>query len=261
MCQPRQVTVRATAQLREAWQAEVARTARTTGVAVGEARLVHPLGTALGVPARRLFERGLARSERWQRVDGGYQMTVPGGHALYRTDTGELELVAALTADVEATATVTDEVAGVLAADFEAQATGRYYADGFGGRRRAVAEREAREQAQADADAQAAAHRDRELGRARDAAVTARGAELEAEAAAAARRALAERTAERQAELGDRARQRVEGLLADIQREINQQVAYAYREAVLAYAREHGAQGLQVAEQDGVIEIEFELEA
>jgi hypothetical protein len=261
MCQPRQVTVRATAQLREAWRGEVARTARATGVAVGQARLVHPLGTALGAPARRMFEHGLAAAPRWQPADGGYRMTVPGGHALYLPETGELELVATMTDEVAATATLTDEVTGVLEGQFDAEATGRYYADGYGGRRRDVAEREARERAQAEADRQAAEHRDRELGRTREAAVTERATRLAAEAEEAVRRELAERTALREAELGAGARQRVEGLLADVQREINEQVAFAYREAVLAYARQRGAEGLLVDESDGMINIQFELEA
>ncbi len=261
MCNPRRVEVRATRELAQAWREEVARTARARGVALGEARLVHPLGTALGVPARRMFERGLEADTRWEFDGQAHRFEVDGGYALYYPDTGELELVATLEADVEVSATVTDEVSGVLRATFEATREANYYDDGYGGRTRTAAERQARQQAEAEAERQARAHVDTELARVRQDAVAARGEQLVDEAEAAAQQRLAARTAARRAELGQQAAGRLEGMLGHVQLEVNQRVAAAYRDAVLAYARQHGAEALTYTESNGVIDIQFELEA
>ncbi|WP_207958070.1 hypothetical protein, partial [Streptomyces sp. YIM 98790] len=65
----------------------------------------------------------------------------------------------------------------------------------------------------------------------------------------------------RRAGLGREAARRPADSRTDFLRPVHEVLAAAYRDAVVAYARAHGAEQLTVTEDDGVISVRFEMEA
>lgn len=257
MCNPRRIRVQASHQLVEAWNHEVRRQVTLHGEAVGRAQVRQPLGSMLGGPVLATLERVLEEHDGWRDVPEGFRHDVDGGYVVYHIDSRELETVAELRAQVSAGHEATTQVSGVVEELLQVEGEGRYYDDGWGDRTETTARRDAERDAGRRLE-QAAAER---IGTARVEAEASAQEETEARARAAAQVALAEASSAAQADLERTAAQRLELVGARVQEAFNAVLTMAYRDAILAYARSRRAQGLEVSRADGVLRIEFEMEA
>lgn len=256
MCNPRQVRIRATAHLAEAWEQEVGRQVTLHGSATGRAAIRQSLAAGLGIPVLSALDRVLDGLDGWQQRDDGYRHDVEGGYVHYYPDTGELEIVAEIAADVQAVGEARTTVSGSVEDDVEVEGVGRYYDDGWGGYTEATAERDAR----ANADSELERARSERLDRARADLEAAVEGTLDAQAAQAAQAALAEATAARTAELERQAQDRLTAVGVQGRTMIQRAIGMAYRDTIIAYARSRRAEGVRVSDSGGVLEIEFEME-
>lgn len=263
MCNPRRVRVEATRDVVEAWELALERRASASDSVVSELEVRHPFGGTLGQATRLVFERTLTTAEGWHLEQGGHVLTLTDGQVRYDPGTGELVVTARLEDLVTAEGHAAETLRGAVREQATGSAEGRYYADGFAGRTREVAEREAQVAAEADA-----VQRARELaGRLRmqadrESATAAAAAEsrLQQAADAAARTRLAEERERVRADLDTRNRERITALGRDGLRAVNGVLAIAYQRALLDFARQHGATGVRQQESEDGIDIEFELD-
>ncbi|MFI8536920.1 hypothetical protein ACIGMX_42620 [Streptomyces aquilus] len=263
MCNPRRVRVEATREVVEAWELALERRASASDSVVSELEVRHPFGGTLGLATRQVFEATLTTADGWRAEEGGHVLELTDGRVRYDPATGEL----VVTARLEDQVTVEGRAAETLRGSVREQATGsgegRYFADGFAGRTREVAEREAQVVAEADA-----VRRARELaGRLRvqadresTTAAAAAEARLQRAADDDARARLAEERERVRADLEARNRERITRLGQDGLRAVNGVLATAYQRALLDFARRHGATGIRQEESDGGIDIEFEID-
>jgi hypothetical protein len=256
MCNPRHIRVRATTHLAQAWDQEVRRQVTLRGAATGRAGVRESLSASLGIPVLSALDRVLDGLEGWQPRDGGYRHAVDGGYLHYHPGTGELEIVAEASADVEAQGQAQTTVSGTVEETLEAEGVGRFYDDGWGGLNEDTARRDAEADAQRELDAAAA----QRLAAARSQADAEAGGAVQEQANAAARQALAARTAARTAELERQAADQLATVGVQARALFHQALAQAYRDAILAYARSRNAEGVQLSGSDGVLEIQFEME-
>jgi hypothetical protein len=257
MCNPRQVRVRAARQLEQAWEEEVRRQVTRSAAVVGEARVREPLQMTIGAPTLAALTSVLDRTPGWEWDGEGYVHQLDGGYLRYDPVARELTIVARLTDQVEVVGSAGRTVSGTVSEVVEAEGQGTYYDDGYAGRTERTARADAQEAARAALDS-AAAER---VAQARAAAAAREGAGVEAAAAARADRALAEAGRSREAELAAAARARLDAVGVQGRNLFHAVLAGAYRDAVLAYARSRGASGVRCTETDGVIDIEFEMQA
>jgi hypothetical protein len=255
MCNPRRVTVTLTRDIAEAWSREISRTVELTERVSGEARVQQNLSAQLGGPALRALEARLTAGAEpaWRETAEGYRCDVAGGHVLYRLDEQVLEIVAALEEVVVAQGQAAAVLSGEVRETLEARGESGYYDDGHGGRTEAVARGDAREAARQRLEAE----RQARLNAARQQAESAAGADLRIRAQAAAQTRLEQATAARRAELARQAEDHLETVGVRCRQAFNQLLARAYRDAILAYARRHGAEQVSCRDDDGVMEIEF----
>ncbi|MBD0421489.1 hypothetical protein AB0L35_15735 [Streptomyces sp. NPDC052309] len=263
MCNPRRVRVEATREVVEAWHLELERRATASDSVVSELEVSHPFGGTLGPRTREVFERALGTADGWRAEGGVHVRDLPDGQVRYEPATGEL----VVTARLEDVVTAEGHAAESLRGDVRDRATGRgegrYYNDGFGGRNRETAERDAQAAAEADAVRRARDLAARLRSRAdQEAASAAAAAEerLQRAADADARARLAEERERVRAELDARNRARITRLGEDGLRAVNGVLATAYRRALVDFARQHGASGIRQEETEDGIDIEFELE-
>lgn len=263
MCNPRRIKVKATRTLAEAWTAEINRAATARDTVTAEARLVQAIGDLLPPAAKTAFEAALRVDARWAQVDGEYRRAVPGGHITYRPETGELEIRIRLSTAVEEVATHTLIASGEITDEVTAEADSYFYTDGFGGRTREVAFDEATQAAEAAADELAEKRAASLKQAAQDAAKHAlsdRADEAEELARLKAEEKLTLRVGEVRPDLDRKAEERLTAVRDEVLTGIFELVARGYSAALQAYAAEHG-ENLSVTEEDGVIQIEFEVEA
>jgi hypothetical protein len=263
MCNPRRVRVEATQEVVEAWELELERRASASDSVVSELEITHPFGGTLGPRTREVFERALATADGWREEDGGHTYELTDGQVRYVPGTGELVVTARLQDVATAEGSASERLRGTVTDRTTGEGEGRYYADGFGGRTREVAEREARAAAEADAVRRARELAGRLRARAdRESAQAAREAQdrVQRQADDVARARLAEERERVRAELDARNRERIGRLGQDGLRAVNGVLATAYRRALLDFARQRGATGIREEESEGGIDIEFELE-
>lgn len=246
----------ATQHLAAAWEREVRRAATRSSSVTGEARIRQALDASVGAPALRALERALEQGfPGWIACADGYRHDVDGGYVVYSPEERTLEIVATVSADVEGRGEVVEQITGRFDGDVRATGIGRYYDDGHAGRTEAWG----REQARRAAEAALGVAAQTRLQEAADAAENARAETLQREAEQAAEKDLAERAQRRREELeaaaagrlsavGVRARQAFHGLLAR-----------AYRDVLLALARQRGAEIVTCDESGDVLEIELLL--
>ncbi|GAA1392541.1 hypothetical protein GCM10009639_24350 [Kitasatospora putterlickiae] len=255
MCNPRRIRVRATRELALAWEEEVRRTVVRRGEVVGEARITESLRGTVGAPTLAALPRAFAGSPGWRETDEGYRHPVGGGYVLYRPDTAELEIVATASAVVESVGEASRAVSGEVRDTFEAQGEGVWYDDEPG-----LTQARARRQAQADAELRLRQAGERRIREEVERAGERLAAELDAAAGSAADAAYARATAEREARLRSDAATRLAAVGVAARNLFHEVLAVAYRDALLAFARSRGAEGIRCSERDGVLEIEFELD-
>jgi hypothetical protein len=257
MCNPRRIRIRATREIAEAWDQEVRRQVTRSGSAIAEVRIREPLESSVGGPTLTALAAVLGRTEGWQQdEDGVFRHEVTGGYIAFDPGSRELEIVARQVDEVTSVAEVTTTVRTEVSDTVEAEGVGTYYDDGYGGRTRATAERDAQQRLDRSLSAAAQARRDqarrdadREAGEA-----VAEQAEREADTAFAA--ASAARTEELRAQAAaSLAAVGIEG-----RNLFHNALAEAYRDAILAYARARRADNIQCREDGGVVEIEFEMQ-
>lgn len=254
MCNPRRVTVTTTRDIAEAWRREVSRTVELAERVVGEARLRQALSAKLGKPALRALEARLAAgADGWREVVEGYRCDVEGGYVVYRLDEQVLEIVATLAAGVAAQGVAETVLEGEVRDTFRAEAERTYYTDAYA----AGNEVRAREAAAKDIQRQLEAVTRQRLKEAQQQAEAAAAAGLQAQAESAARRQLAAIAAQRQAALAQQAETHLEAVGLRCRQAFNQLLAQAYRDAILAYARRHGAEDISCRDEEGVLEVEF----
>jgi hypothetical protein len=257
MCNPRRVHVRATRQLAQAWEEEIRRQVSRTGDVVGEARIREPLAAGIGAPTLTALTSVLERLPGWDWDGESFVHQLDGGHISFDPVTRELEIVARMSDRVAATGEARQTVGGTLNETVEAEGQGTYYDDGWGGLTAETAQAEAERNAAAAVDEAVAGL----LARERAAADEREGAAVEAAAAAAADRSLAERSTARRTELEHAAAARLDAVGVQGRNLFHAALAEAYRDAILAYARARGADGIRCSEADGVLDIEFEMQA
>ncbi|MBG0562558.1 molecular chaperone DnaJ [Actinoplanes aureus] len=257
MCNPRRIDVTATQHLREAWEHEVRRAATISGAATGRARIVESLDTTLGAPTLAALAQTLDRADGWVLDGDVYRYEMAGGYVAYHTDTCELEIVAVLAEELSATGEASRTVSGEVDRDIEASGSGIHYDDNWGG----ITEDDARREAERQAQRNLSAAREEALSAAQTAAAAEHLADLDASARAAATAELDRLVGERSAQLNEAAAESLAAIGVRGRNEFHRVLAEAYREAVLAYARVRGADSVHVVESDGVLEIEFEIQA
>ncbi|GAA1416742.1 molecular chaperone DnaJ [Catellatospora coxensis] len=255
MCNPRRVRVDAARHLQEAWEAEVTRVIQRSADVTGEARLREPLDAAVGGPTLVMLEQVLAALDGWEETDGSFRHELDGGYIAYHPDTQELEIVATLSDQVTVEGTATQRTSGTVEASLEVTGVGTYYDDGWGDLTEETAQREATRNAQ-----ELLEQRRREaIDAAQHDAAQIIAADLERAADAQAHAALLQAQADRVEQLHAAARRRLTALGVQGRNLFYRALADAYREAILAYARSRGAEGVVCVERDGVLEIEFNL--
>jgi len=257
MCNPRRIRVRATRELAEAWAQEVRRQATRTGRTAGQARVRESLADTVGGPTLAALTDVLTRRDGWTELpDGTFTHELDGGVLTFDPATRELEIIATVTAEVSVTAEAATAVEAQVSGTVEAEGEGVYYDDGWGGFTEETAQRDADRNV---SQAMEEALRQRREQATRDADAAA-GDAVEREAAARADAAFAAAAAAREAELRRAAADRLLAVGAAGRALFNAALAEAYRDAILAYARSRRAGNLYHSEQDGVLDIEFELE-
>lgn len=262
MCNPRRIRVHATRKIAEAWRAEIEQAATARNDVSSEARLAESIGDLLPPPARIAFEQAMQAAADWVFADGQYFRSVPGGQVSYRPDTGELEIVIRLETAIEAVGTASLVASGEVTGEVTVEASSTYYSDGFRGRTKDSATKKAQQAAEAKAEEVAARRREALKFEAEERArheLNQRTEEAKAEARLSAERQLTLQVAEARRDLDEQASQQLELVQAETLKSIFQLVAAGYSNALQIYAAEHG-ENLQVSEEDGVIEIQFEME-
>ncbi|MFF3329841.1 hypothetical protein ACFYWX_09805 [Streptomyces sp. NPDC002888] len=263
MCNPRRVRVTATREVAEAWQVELERRVALSDTVVSELEISFPFGGTLGDRTRAVFEGALARDPHWRDTgDGAYELRLGDGRVTYRPADGTLVVRARLTDTARAEGVAAETLRGTVRDVAHGEGEGRYYDDNYRGRTRRIADAEARRVAESAAERNARALLDSVRRRAQAASAAAeRGAEERVRQAATADAAAhleAERARVRD-ELDARNRQRVERLGQEALRAVNAVLALAYREALVAFAREQGARDVRVTESPDSLDVEFEM--
>lgn len=261
MCNPRRVRVQAKRKIAEAWRAEINQAATAQRDVSSEARLVQSIADLLPAPARLAFEQAMRDSPDWVWTGTEYRRTVPGGTAAYRPDTSELELVVKLSVAIEAIGTATLVAEGEVVDEVVAEATGNYY-DYRPEKSKEAAEQRARATAESKVEELAekrTAALKQEAAEAARHELNKRTGEAKEEARRSAERQLTLQASDLQVGLDEQAGQQLEAVQTETMKGIYQLVAAGYSAALQAYAVEHG-ENLRVSEDDGVIEIQFEME-
>jgi len=254
MCNPRRVSVTLTRDIAEAWRREVSRTAELSTRVVGTARLRQSLADSVGGPALRALENRLAAGEEgWQAVPEGYRCEVEGGYVLYLADEQVLEIVATLDDSVQAQGEAATVLSGEINTTLSASAERSYYDDGYG----QLTEAGARQAAEDLARRTLTRESRQRLEQAQQQAEAAESIRLQAQAEAAAAANLATAAAERRELLSRQAEERLDIVGLHCRRAFNRLLAQAYRDAILAYARRHGAENIQCRDDAETLEIEF----
>lgn len=254
MCNPRRIRVRATRELAVAWEQEIRRSVVRSGEATGAARVCESLRGSVGAPTLAALPGVFARTPGWEETEDAFRFSFDGGYVLYRPAEAELEIVATVSAEIQAVGEAAQTVRGEVTGTIEAEGTGMYYDDEWGGTNPETARR------QAEIAAEEALNQEAEQ-RVRAARGDARaGDEAEQAAAARADEALAAAARAREPELRERAAARLAAVGVMARNHFHQVLADAYRDAVLAYARSRGAEFIRCSETDGVLEIDFELQ-
>lgn len=262
MCNPRRVHCKATRKIAEAWKAEIRQAATARGDVTARTRLVQSVADLLPPGALLAFEQAMRASAEWVLTDGEYRRAVAGGYTAYRPDSQELEIVIQLSTAIEAVGTASLTETGEVTGKITAEGSGLYYTDNWRGHTRERALQAAQAEADMKADEMAqqrAAALKQQASEAAQYALSQRSGEVAEQAKQNAERQLTERAIVAQADLDAQASQQLELVEKETLKGIFQLVAAGYSAVLQAYALEHG-ENLEVSEEDGVIEIQFELE-
>jgi hypothetical protein len=254
MCNPRKVNIRTVVQLAEAWTAVLVGTAVVSTDTTAEATLTQPYGENLPPAFRVIFERRLGSDPAWSYREGVFRSELDSGYIAYDPQTGELEFSVCLTEQVSVEGRATVEVSGELrqTVDRDFEGTGRTDAEARTAADAASQDTVAQERTRLQAEARRARAQAGE-----DVANLSRAETLAREDAA---RRLEEALGSRAEELSEQARAELETRRNEYLRIVNRVYAGALQEVMEAFARRRGAFNIESSEQDGIIDISFELE-
>lgn len=258
MCNPRRVNVTATRELAEAWQREVAASVTVSGEVQGHAEVRQSLAESLGAPAARALQQLLTRPdgvEGWHEEGGAYRFDVEGGFVRYNPAERELEIVATRQASIEVEGRGSRTVEGVTRGTATGSGEGRFWDDGYGGRNETVGQQEAQQNADQDMERDA----QRQISEDQQRAADAIGEDVRADAQADGQRRFAELSTERREELNREARARLNAVGVRGRQAFHQLLAQAYRDVLLAYARQQGGEVVTCDDRGDVLEIELRL--
>lgn len=257
MCNPRRVSVVATAELEEAWEHVVRRTVELRQSVTGEARVSQGVGDTLPEPVLASIERAMADgTDGWRRDGECYRRDVPGGYALYDPRARSLEIVATLEGVVEVSGTAEEKAAGIARGSLRTEGTGSYYDDGYGGGTEASARQAAEEEAKRKLEDE----RQRAIRQQRELAEQARDGAVSAEARARAEEQLARDAEARRADLSRRATEHLQLVGTRCRQHFNGLAARAWGDAISRYvAAQGGSLDHDITESDGTRVISFTL--
>jgi hypothetical protein len=256
MCNPRRVTVQLTRTISQAWDEVVSRTVQAQGTVSAEAR--QRLGRSIPPAALQTLEAAFAASAEWQRTATGYRHNVTGGHVEYNPATQELEIVASARAQFAVEGVGVASASGTVSRQVTAQGQGTANWGEAGG----LEQQRAQADAQTRLDQQAAAVDLRpEVEQARRQAAARAGQEADRRAAADAQERRHRQELSEQQRLDRQVQQDLRtvgqaGVLA-----FTRVLHRAYTQAILAWARQHQAQNIEVREDGDTIDIEFLVRA
>jgi FtsH ternary system domain X2 len=257
MCNPRRIRVRATRELAEAWEQEVRRQVTRSGQATADARIRESLADSIGGPVLAALTDVLSRLDGWaESADGTFWQELDGGRITFDPATRELEIVATASAEVSVTGEAATTVTTQVSETVEAEGEGVYFDDGWGGLNEDTAQRDAERNLAVAMDEALRLGRDR----ARQDTDTTVGESVRREAAARAEAAYGEAAAARSGELRQAAAERLLAVGTQGRALFHVALAEAYRDAIIAYAVSRRASNLRQSEQDGMLDIEFELD-
>jgi FtsH ternary system-associated peptide len=262
MCNPRRVMVNLSRSIEQSWRALIEQTVRVEGQVQELARISTDiaLGDELGDVALEVFERVLRGEfegfDPWERDnDGNYHYDLGDVLLIYQPGSRQLLIEVRLTELISADARGTAEATGMTVGDVAVEAIGHYYSDGWGGRTREFAKKEAETRAEQKLiDAVEDLHRQQHA--------------AEIEAAETQARAYAEREASialEQARQAMRAamRERLQVILANAEDRIyhimNRLVAETYRQSLIQLVRDNGGRVLADERSGSVMNLELEL--
>lgn len=263
MCNPRKVMIHLTRAIAEAWRTTVEQTATAEDEVREIARLTVdiPLDAEMGDRALHMLERILggefAAYDAWDRDEQGHFRRELGVVTLvYQPGSRQLGLETTLTQHISAEAQAAAEASGFTVGEVAAEAVGRYYDDGWGGR---TAEH-ARQHAQAEAEQRLVAATEA-LHRQQNAAeLSAADAQALTEAQAQAAADLEQLRAETRAAM----REQLQLTLAEAQdrvyRTMNRLVGEAYRRTLIEAVHENGGRILRDEHTGTMINLELELD-
>jgi hypothetical protein len=254
--------VHLTETIEEAWRETVTQVAQAEGEVQELARLMVdiPLQEEMGDAALAMMDRLMAGEfeeyEAWREdEEGNFRRELDQVTLVYTPGSGQLAVEARLTELITAEVEAAADAAGFTVGDVAAEAVGRYYDDGWGGRTRERADREARVEAERRLEAaRTALHRQQHAAELAAAETEAR-TEAEAEAEAELERL--------RAETRDALRRRLQVILADAQDEVyltmNRLVGEAYRRSLIELALQNGGRVVSDERTGSVINLELEL--
>lgn len=256
MCNPRRIQVSTSQQLDQAWEREVTRRIEVRDQVTGEARARQNLANSVGRPALMALENVLAaESSGWTRTERGFRRDVEGGYVFYDIDDQALEIVATVSAELTVLGEASETLSGRIAGTFEGRGEGVHYDDNYGGKTAEDARKEAAANAARDVETRVQRERQRLMEEAERGVAQ----QVEGEARRRAEEKLRRDGAARRDQLQAEARAHLQTVGLRARREFNRALAVAYRDAIQAYAAQHGAAGWTCKEDEQGLEIEFRV--
>ncbi len=260
MCNPRRVVVRVARQIVGQWQEAVEREREVTGQVEATSQIVAEIALAeeLGDLALETLDQVLAGGFRdWQQTDDGYRLEVAGVEMLYTPGTRDLRIQATAQDVVSAVgrARMELEYGDGQPREITAEAVGRYYSDGWGGR----TERRAREEAQQEAERKAEQQERALREKAKLERIAAVEPELEEQAAAVARERLRETAEQRRSELRIDTDAALEASLEEVQQEVNFLIGETYRQTLLRVVELRGGRVIRDDQVGSMVNLMAEI--
>jgi hypothetical protein len=273
MCNPRKVMIHLTRSIQEAWRQTVLGAA-TVSEEVTELASLNAevrLDEEMGDMALQMLERVLAGEfegfDPWERDSlGQYRRELDEVMLIYNPDNHQLTAEAQLTQLVTAEAQGTAEASGVRVQDVTIEAVGRYYDDGWGGRTKEVALKEAEKKAEVrmtkTIEELERRQRQKELTDT-DGRPALSLADAEDQAQSQAEASARQELSRLQGEVSDALRERVQIVLAQAEAQVyyvmNRAIGEAYRQSLRQLVLDSGGRVLRDEQTGSVINMELEL--
>ncbi|MDM8523559.1 hypothetical protein QUF80_09335 [Desulfococcaceae bacterium HSG8] len=262
MCNPRKVMIHLARSIEEAWRRTVEQTASAEesvsemGRISADIRLDEEMGDVALEMLGQVLAEGFEEFEPWQRDSlGHYRRNLDDVTLAFDPDTGRLTVETRLTEQVTAEARASAEACGFTLGEVAAEAVGRYYDDGWGGRTREQAEEEAAELAEHRLEQAIEALRRRQNPEA--------FAEAEAQAQSRAHELAQQELEALQSQVREALQGRIRNILSDARRQVHhimsRAVGEAYRQTLHRLVRENSGRILTDERTGSVINMELEL--